>query len=85
MDIDLSSTSTAGVKMYLDSGTQTAPDKRVDLLQKKVKNLKQKVKRRDVKISSMKDIFKKISKRDLSNDNLDTVLKKHFEGKKSFL
>lgn len=84
MDIDLPSTSTSNsqVRTLIDRETQTVSYNKDILLRRKVKTLKQKVKRRDVKISNMKDVIRSISKSGHSNENLDEVLKKHFEGKK---
>ncbi|KAG5858325.1 hypothetical protein JTB14_033292 [Gonioctena quinquepunctata] len=61
-NIDLPSTSTSSqVQTLIDCETQTVPYKDI-LLQRKVKTLKQKVKRRDVKISNMKEVIHSISK-----------------------
>ncbi|KAG5892120.1 hypothetical protein JTB14_032343 [Gonioctena quinquepunctata] len=79
-NIDLPSTSTSSqVQRLIDCETQTVPYKDI-LLQRKVKTLKQKVKRRDVKISNMKEVIHSISKSGHSNEKLDEILKKHFEG-----
>ncbi|KAG5877774.1 hypothetical protein JTB14_007210 [Gonioctena quinquepunctata] len=79
-NIDLPSTSTSSqVQTLIDCETQTVPYKDI-LLQRKVKTLKQKVKRRDVNISNMKEVIHSISKSGRSNEKLDEILKKHFEG-----
>ncbi|CAH1106676.1 unnamed protein product [Psylliodes chrysocephalus] len=73
--IDLSSTSASSsqVRKMINRETQTDSNKMNILLQRKVKTLKQKVKRRDVKITNMKDVINEISKSGHSNENLDEL------------
>lgn len=47
-----------------------------------MKSLREKVKRRDIKISNMKDVINELSRSGCSNENLDNVLKNYFEGEK---
>ncbi|ENN70758.1 hypothetical protein HUJ04_001472 [Dendroctonus ponderosae] len=62
MDIDLpsTSTSTATVEKSIDKECQTVLDDKVAILQRKVKTLKQEIKRKDVKIRNMKDVINAI-------------------------
>lgn len=82
MDIDLPSTSATATpaERLLHKGTQTVPDNTVTQLRRKVKTLKQKVSRRDIKISNMKGVISEIKKSGHSTENLDIVLNKYFEG-----
>lgn len=82
MDIDVPSTSTTLDKKLLDKETQTLPDNTVTKLRRKVKTLKQKVIRKNIKISNMKEVIIAIKNSGHSNGNLDTVLNKYFEGYK---
>ncbi|KAB0795517.1 hypothetical protein PPYR_12356, partial [Photinus pyralis] len=80
MDIDCPpSTSTAYVATSKDCGTQTLASSSVTALRRQIKTLKQKVRRRDLKLSSMKEVINEISKSGHSNTNLDAVLKNYFE------
>lgn len=81
MDVDFPSTSDEGyTKKFIDTGTQTNAENIVPLLRRKVKSLKQKIHRRDVKISTMKDVIREIKNSGHSNDSLNTVLQNYFEG-----
>lgn len=82
MDIDLFSTSAGPIRM-IDKEVQTFPDKNektITLLRRKIKTLKQKVNRRDLKISNMKQLIMEIKESGHSNESLNTVLQKYFEG-----
>lgn len=88
MDIDLplASTSTTPAnrsekfgKILLDKETQTVPVN-IEQLRRKVKTLKQKVNRKNLKIRNMKEVISTIKKSGHSNENLDIVLEKYFEG-----
>lgn len=76
------STLTEHVK-YVDHETQTIRDesKTLTKLRRKIRTLKQTVKRQNVKISNMKDVINEISKRGHSNESLDAILKNYFEGR----
>lgn len=92
MDVDMSidtsyddaGPSSSGVsaqsRMFVDKATQTTEKNTILKLRKKIRTLKQKVRRRNLKISTMKDVIKEISKRGYNTENLDTVLKNYFEG-----
>lgn len=92
MDVDINyessapATSTSLVtnsKVFVHQSTQTSTttkEETIRKLRRQVKSLKQKVQRRDIKISSMKDVIKQISQSGFSNENLDGVLKNYFEG-----
>ena len=69
-------------QQFIDAETQTPTDNKQYILRRKLKTLKQKVRRRDLKISNMKEVITAISKSGFSNENLDAVLKNYFEGKK---
>lgn len=86
IDIELPSTSSSSsqeVPKLIDCGSQTYSSKAKTLhnLHREVKTLKQKVRRRNLKIANMKELLQSISKSGHSNESLDEVLKKHFEGK----
>lgn len=77
------STST-NLKSFVNCETQCTilkpKNSRYNSLRRQVKTLRQKVKRRDLKISNMKDIIKEIKNSGFNNENLNTVLKNYFEG-----
>lgn len=84
MEIDLSlpSTSATAMKTFVDKEAQTVGNyATVTSLKRTVKTLKQKIKRRDIKISNMKDVIREISNSGYSNAKLDEVLKNYFEGR----
>lgn len=92
MDVDIdhessapaTSTLVTNSKVFVHQSTQTSTtttkEETIRKLRRQVKSLKQKVQRRDIKISSMKDVIKQISQSGFSNENLDGVLKNYFEG-----
>lgn len=61
--------------------TGTAPDKRVDILERKVKSLYQELHQKDLKILALNHVKNKIRKRSHSNESLDTALKRYFKGR----
>lgn len=81
MNTDLPSTSTSNMHSHVDHTTQTEPDHKVTVMRRQIKTLKQKVRRKNLKISTMKDVIREISSSGYNNENLNTVLKNYFEGK----
>lgn len=70
-------------KTCMDKETQTnnnGNNEKLYQMKKRVKTLKQKIKRRDRKILNMKDLIEKISSSGYSNENLNVILKNYFEG-----
>lgn len=61
--------------------TETTLDNRIQLLERKVKSLRQKLRRKDVKISTMEVAINRIKKSGPTNESLDTVLKRYFKGR----
>lgn len=49
-------------------------------MKRQVKTLKQKIKRKDLKISNMKEIITELKQKGYSNNNLEMVLRNYFEG-----
>lgn len=80
MDIDEPSTSASYVPRKIDCATQTAENTKVVTLRRKVRSLSQKVRRRNIKISSMKNIIDEITNRGYGNEKLDCILKNYFGG-----
>lgn len=88
VDVDIQSaadsntpSTSSGKAQLVDVAVQVSTDAKLFHLQRKVKTLKQKVRRRDLKIFSMKEVIEKISKSGFSNENLHAVLKHYFEGR----
>lgn len=74
--------STTSAKTFTDSKVQCSllkPRSR-GKLNRQIKTLKQKIKRRDLKISNMKDIIRELKNSGNTNESLDTVLSNYFEG-----
>ncbi|KAF2883813.1 hypothetical protein ILUMI_22344 [Ignelater luminosus] len=59
----------------VESQTQHYDELEVYSLRKKIKSLKQKVRRKELKISNMKNLIQEISKSGCSNENLDSFEK----------
>ena len=57
MDIDMDNRSPTSSQHLVDAATETSIDTRLHILQRKLKTLQQKVRRRDVKISNMKQVL----------------------------
>ncbi|KAI4455481.1 thap domain-containing [Holotrichia oblita] len=85
MDVELVQPSTSTSiqqKVMVDVGVQTHTtyNSQLHKQQLKIKSLKQQLKRKCVKLSSMSDIIKEFSKRGFTNENFDSVLRNYFEG-----
>ena len=84
IELSLPSTSTALSQTFVDCSTQCSLVRPKNLscikLRRQVKTLKQKVRRRDLKISNMTDVINEIKQNGYSNENLDVVLRNYFEG-----
>lgn len=50
------------------------------IMRRKIKTLKQKVRRRDIKIRNMKELIQQISQNGHTTEDMDSVLKNYFEG-----
>lgn len=83
---DVEAESSSSVQMECEKQVQDAETQTNNMFcknlncQRKIKALKGKVKRRDVKIKEMKDLISEFSKRGYNTENLNVVLKNHFEG-----
>lgn len=79
---DIPSTSSETTSLS-DKGIQTDQDidGKTSLLRRKIKTLKQKVKRKNVKIENMTQLIKEIKNSGQSNEPLLTVLENYFEGR----
>lgn len=77
------STSTILPKTFVDRKIQCSlvKLKTQGKLRRQVKTLKQKVKRRDLKVTNMKDIIRELKSSGNTNESLDCVLRNYFEGK----
>lgn len=82
LNLPTSSKPFSNIKILVDCQTQTDTvnmEDKINVLRREVKTLRQKVKRRDLKITNMKRSLIKILKSRYRNLNLDG-LKKHFKG-----
>ncbi|KAJ8967707.1 hypothetical protein NQ314_002653, partial [Rhamnusium bicolor] len=68
----------ASASLQKDQESQTPVDNKLFMLKRTIKTLRQKVRRKDLRISTMKDVIKEISKSGHSTENLDAVLENYF-------
>jgi DNA transposase THAP9 len=80
MDVDVDEVNPRSLGIHTQSSSVKIHSPTEDILRRKIKTLNQKIRRRNVKISSMAELIKRMKESGHNNENLNSVMENYFTG-----